>query len=261
MTAPATCNTERLVAYLYGEDAPAQRQALEVHLASCPACSRELRDLQDVRQHLARWEAPEIELGFRIHRDPVAAQPVRRWWPVPAWAQAVAAVFVLTAGAALANLDVRYGSFSLRVGWDAARAPEASQPGGAASQAATPTAPAPASADAVWRDELDKLAGQLRAEIGARAEANRQVPVTSSARADRDALVQQMRALITESERRQQRELALRLTQVIHDVERQRQDDLTRIEQTFGQLEGFTGAEAARQRELLNYLMRVSQPR
>ncbi|MBI3263529.1 MAG: hypothetical protein HYZ58_10320, partial [Acidobacteria bacterium] len=43
------------------------------------------------------------------------------------------------------------------------------------------------------------------------------------------------------------------------EFEAQRRVDLTRIEQGFGRLEGVTGQEAARQRELLNYLVRVSQ--
>ena len=66
---------------------------------------------------------------------------------------------------------------------------------------------------------------------------------------------------MAESEQRQQKELALRLTQVLTDVESQRRADLVRIEQNMGQIEGLTGQEAARQREMLNYLMRVSQRR
>ena len=58
-----------------------------------------------------------------------------------------------------------------------------------------------------------------------------------------------------------ERELALRVSQVTTDVESQRRADLVRIEQNMGQIEGLTGAEAARQRELLNYLVRVSQRR
>ena len=69
-----------------------------------------------------------------------------------------------------------------------------------------------------------------------------------------------MRALITESERRQQQELALRLTQFTRDVDVQRRADLVRIDQGIGQLEGRTGAEVARQREMLNYIVRDRAP-
>jgi hypothetical protein len=64
-----------------------------------------------------------------------------------------------------------------------------------------------------------------------------------------------MRALIEESERRQQRELALRLAQVVQDVETQRRADLVQIEQNIGHIEGLTAA----QRDMMQYLVRVSE--
>jgi hypothetical protein len=76
---------------------------------------------------------------------------------------------------------------------------------------------------------------------------------------DRAALLSQVRSLVDESERRQQRELALRLAQVVQDFDVQRRTDLVRIEQGLGQLESQTGQEAARQREITNYLVRASQ--
>jgi hypothetical protein len=76
---------------------------------------------------------------------------------------------------------------------------------------------------------------------------------------DRGALLSQVRSLVDESERRQQRELALRLAQVVQDFDAQRRTDLVRIEQGFGQIESLTGQEAARQREITNYLVRASQ--
>jgi hypothetical protein len=163
---------------------------------------------------------------------------------------------LLVVGAALANVDVQYGRFALRVGWqpDQTAAAPANPPAATSAQAAEPM---PAAA---WQADLERLARDLRGEIAlSRVAAPRAVPGTGpGADADRAAIVQQVRLLIAESERRQQRELALRLTQVMQDLERQRRTDLVRIEQSFGQLEGFTGAEAARQRELLQYLMRVS---
>jgi hypothetical protein len=74
------------------------------------------------------------------------------------------------------------------------------------------------------------------------------------------ALLQQVRAMIQDSEKRQQQELALRTAEVIRDFDTQRRGDLARIEQTFGQMEGTTGAQVEQQRQMLNYLMRVSQP-
>ena len=65
--------------------------------------------------------------------------------------------------------------------------------------------------------------------------------------------------MIQDSEQRQQRELALRTAEVVRDFDAQRKDDLSRIERTMGQMDGTTGVEVAQQRQMLNYLMRVSQ--
>jgi hypothetical protein len=45
----------------------------------------------------------------------------------------------------------------------------------------------------------------------------------------------------------------------MHDFDTQRQADMRRVDQNFGQLEGQTGAELARSREMLNSLVKVSQ--
>lgn len=237
----------RLVAYLYGEDTPQERSATEAHLAACRACAAEIAGMRDVRSQLAAWNAPDVSLGFRITREPV--ERASRW-RVPAWAQAAAAVLVLSAGAALANLDIRYepgGGVTLRTGWNRQ----------ATVSAAAPTAVARrAPADPEWRAALASMEQRLRTELTAHP----QQQTTAVARnASSDDLLRQVKALVEASEQRQQRELALRLAQVVQDVEAQRRNDLVRIEQNMGQIEGVTGAEAARQRELLNYLVRVSQ--
>jgi hypothetical protein len=45
----------------------------------------------------------------------------------------------------------------------------------------------------------------------------------------------------------------------VRDFDAQRSDDMARIERTIGQMDGTTGVEVAQQRQMLNYLMRVSQ--
>jgi hypothetical protein len=67
--------------------------------------------------------------------------------------------------------------------------------------------------------------------------------------------------MIEQSEAKQQRELALRLADVVRDFDTQRRADLIQVQQNFGQLEGQTGQEVAHQRELLNYLVRTSGTR
>ncbi len=74
-------------------------------------------------------------------------------------------------------------------------------------------------------------------------------------------MLRRMQAMVRDSEQRQRRELALRLTQAMKDMEYQRRADLVRIDQNLGQIEGTTGAAVAQQRELWNYLVRVAQQR
>ena len=74
-------------------------------------------------------------------------------------------------------------------------------------------------------------------------------------------MLPQVRALLDESEGRHQKELAMRLAEVVRDFEVQRRSDLVRIEQNMRQIEGVTGEQAAGQREMMNYLLHVSQRR
>ena len=82
---------------------------------------------------------------------------------------------------------------------------------------------------------------------------------TSAASPGEAQVLERVRAMIQESEQRQQRELALRTAEVVRDFDAQRRVDLTRIERTLGQMDGTTGVEVEQQRQVLNYLMRVSQ--
>jgi anti-sigma factor ChrR (cupin superfamily) len=250
---------ERLVAYLYGEDTPAERAAVEAHVAICRECAAEVEGFRDVRAQLTAWQAPEVDLGYRVVRDPVPQS--RRWWQatLPVWAQAAAAVLVLSAGAGLANLQIEYGAngVQLRTGWGRATA------GSAPVSVTTPVASGVdlAAVHAVVNASEQKL----RAEFAALEQNRQTVTVPASAErsgsATNEAMLRQVRALLTESEQRQRRELALRLTQVLHDVDTQRRADLVRIEQNMGQLEGATGQTADSLREQINYLVRVSQRR
>ncbi len=69
----------------------------------------------------------------------------------------------------------------------------------------------------------------------------------------------QKRSQGVQFERKQQRELALRVAGVVRDVESQRRGDLVKIDRSLGEIQSNTGVEVMRQRELLNYLVRVSQ--
>jgi hypothetical protein len=66
-----------------------------------------------------------------------------------------------------------------------------------------------------------------------------------------------VRQLLAESESRQQQELALRIRQVLTDVDASHRSDLTRLQQSINQLQGATDAEVLRQREMVNHIYRV----
>jgi hypothetical protein len=68
-----------------------------------------------------------------------------------------------------------------------------------------------------------------------------------------------VRALLDESEKRQQRELALRVAEVLRDVNAQRQADLVKIDRNLGQMENTLGVQVLQQRQQVNYLMRANQ--
>ena len=93
--------------------------------------------------------------------------------------------------------------------------------------------------------------GGLEQELRSRLASSADAPAS-------DDLLVRVKAMIDQSEVRQRHELALRLADVVRDFDTKRRADLVQVQQTFGQLEGQTGAEVAHQRELLNYLVRTS---
>ena len=248
-----------LVGYLYDECEPAERQAIDAHVGVCAACAAELASLGSTRLQLASWTPPEAELGFQISRAQTpglrapgvsalgtsafgtSALDPGPWYrsPLPAWAQAAAACAIFAAGV---WMGVARGTDS--IGTDPA--------------ATVASAPVPA-ADVASASDLAALEQRLRAEM---AQVRIASPVTGGTTAQTPSeaqLLTRVRALIEESEARQQRDLALRTQQVVRDFDNQRRADLATIQRTFGQMEGQTGAEVRDQREMLNYLMRVSQ--
>jgi hypothetical protein len=255
-----TCGQrDALLAYLYGESDGTERARFEAHLAGCAGCRRELEGFRALRTGLAAWMPPERDLGFTIVSR---GEPARaRWWSRPAWGLAAAAVLVFAVAAAVAHVEVRYGAdgLTVRTGWtrdaDANVGPDPNV-GPAVESGVGRTAVGSGLSrtlqEAAWRADLTALEQRLRRDLrDGRSEA---APAQPS-RAAQDVL-QRVRTLIGESETRQQRELALRIAQLAHDFDRQRQTDLVRIQNGFGQLEGTTAAD----RELLNYLaVRVSQ--
>ena len=160
-------NHEALIGYLYDECEPGEREAVAAHLALCASCAEEIHALGDTRAHMVSWTPPALPLGFQITRTAAEAPanvlqhpgPASRssksggWWgrPLPAWAQAAAAVVIFAAGMSV-NV-VRTGG--------GAPAPAIAQ---APSAEAAPVAETPAADDiTVSRAEFARLEQRLRA--------------------------------------------------------------------------------------------------
>jgi anti-sigma factor RsiW len=234
-------NHEALLDYLYEEGDPAERLKIAKHLQTCATCSVAALEFQTVRGMLSEWRPPASQLGFRIVQDgQVESPPAARasWvpsWRLGGWAQAAAAVLLFAAGAAVSQLNVHYGDGALTV----------------STRSAGPNAPAVRNASI----ELPALPpSSVEAGPGVDQISKGIVPVASgvgqrptSTPADVEQLLQRVRSMIEQSEIRQQRELALRLSQVAREVDTQHQADLLRIQQDFGD-----------QQNLMEYLVRTS---
>ncbi len=270
MTDGFTCtDKETLLAYVYGECEAAERRLVEAHLAGCAACADEVAGLGAVRSALKAWTVTVPDTGVRLvtERGEAAAAPVSkpsasvlrpsRWWqaPLPALGRLAAAILLFAGGAALANLEIRYDQdgFAVRTGWSR----QASSP--AAQQAAAPAARdavAPSVVPQPWRADLAALERRLREEFNSPTGqvAPLRAAVPGPALDDR-AIMARVSEMIAASEQRQQREMAYRISGLLNELSAQRQNDLLRVQQGLGVLEGTTGAEVMRQRQLLNYLL------
>jgi hypothetical protein len=259
---------EILVAYVYGDIEPDQRAAFDAHLTICVHCRTELTELRGVRVKLEQWAPPEPLRALTPRAAPQAARRARVWTALaemPAWAQVAAALLFLGVAAGLANFDVRYDreGLTVRTGWSGSAVAQ-----GAPQNVSNDVAQdlGAANTNAPWRADLAALERQLRTEFrpsGAPGitmqPASAQIGSAAASAARDGEMLRRVRALLEESERKQQRELALRVGQVIREVNAQREADLVKIDRSLGVIQNNTGVEAMKQRELLNYLVRVSQ--
>ena len=247
------CDKDLLVAYLYDEIGDADRARADAHLRDCAACREELADLRGLRRGLTRWTPPQPDFDVRVVR--ARALSWRAWW-TPAFGLAAAAVLVLAVASALAHVELRYGSdgFSVRTGWNAATPAVAAQ-----ATAALPVAMTAAQA-AQFQAQYASLERRVNGlESAQQASPLRAVSAAAPARASDAEVLRQVRDLLAQSESRQQQELALRISQVLHDVDAQRVADLARIQQGFGRIDALTTQEAASHRDLVNYVMTASR--
>ena len=259
---------ETIVGFLYDELDADQRRDFNGHLLTCTVCRDEVAGLRAVRTQLARWEPPALT----SLRSPVPGASRPAWWQtVPAWAQVAAALLFLGVSAGIANLDVRYdqNGLSVTTGWNKAQ-PASPKLGTLQTSEGGPrlvTSPSDGgtklvtdpSAAAAWRADLAALERQLRTELRAvQASSPAAQAVRAASSSDAETL-RRVRVLLDESEKRQQRELALRIAEVVRDVDTQRKADLRNIDHTLGLVRNDLGVEVMKQRQSLNLLYRASQ--
>ena len=137
-------------------------------------------------------------------------------------------------------------------------------PGTVAPAAALTASAAAPGADATpWRSDLAAVEERLRRELQAPVAgggSTQQASARNAALTD-DAFLERVRELIAASEARQNREMALRMTQVVRDVDTQRRTDFARLTDGMGVIEGRAVSAVAQQRQMIDYLMRVSSQR
>jgi len=240
-----------LVAYLYDDIEPAERVAFENHVAACLACRAEVAEMRGVRSTLAQWNAP----APRGLQSPVSRRRSNAaWWhSVPVWAQAAAAMLVLGVSASIANLDIRYDrshGLNVTTGW--------SKPATETAQQAPPADAAP------WRAELAAMREQLQSEMraqaaSARAASTAATPVAQAAAMDANVL-KRVSAMIEQSEKKQEQQLALHFVQLQKDLNAQRTGDVRRTNQLLHDVMNTYGDEIAKQQRQINYLLPAAVP-
>jgi hypothetical protein len=172
---------EPLLAYLYAESDPEERQRVEAHLASCEGCREELAGLRSVREDLLAWDVPDHE---SVWKPFTPARPVWSWRDVPTWMMAAAAVVVLALGA----------TGSVAANALIAKSAASARPGPVLMTAGLPSAPGlvgptkPPTATAVTRADLAALEARLLDAVNQRTQP---MPVqTSLTSSDYDKLLQ-----------------------------------------------------------------------
>jgi hypothetical protein len=258
---------EALVTFLYDECDAAERDAIASHVAQCASCSDEIQSLRSARALLATWTPPDASLGFRITRadedrsvrlppDGGALEPgglapwkERRrgvpvdgaWWrrPLPAWAQAAAAVLIFAAGMTVAGARGTTGPRSTDT--------DTAAPAGLTAITSNASGEVPA----VSREDLTKLEQRLRAIETARVQA---VSSPAAGRAvDEAALLRRVEALIAASEDRQLEHVTA-IAGALRNLDLQRRADLRQME-GLGRVVDTTRAELGRQNNALNYVV------
>jgi anti-sigma factor RsiW len=267
------CHKDDLVSYLYDDLDASSRAAFEHHLRACAECRDELQAMRAVRADLLTWSPPEPDFAFRIVKEPITAHalnaahpaqgsvlrpnvPSWRAWFTPAAGFAAAAVLVLAAAAGLARVEVHNGPD----GWTMRTGSSAPAPGVAdaevfrASGARAHDVNLATSSDtAVWASIERRIAAL---EVAAHDYPNVR---NASARSTDAEIIKVVHDLLDQSERRQKGEYAVRLAQLMRDIDLKRAADLNNMRVGISNIDANVTAEAATHREMMNYLIASSK--
>jgi hypothetical protein len=239
---------ELLVSFLYDELDPSAKRSFEAHLTSCAECRAEVAALRDTRGQIALWTPPEPDFGYRIVRGAAAPPPPPRFRISPGWGLAAAAALVLSVGAAIANLDIRYDAtgLSVRTGW---------QHTADSSQAAGHSDPSGIS-PIDWKTQAETLDRRLRdlEQTVARPQSAHVQNAAAADLSDPDVL-QRVREMIGQSETRQQRVVSSRLAELTRNIDAQRKLDLAVVDQGMTRLQNTSGAEVKQYRDAIQRLL------
>jgi hypothetical protein len=221
MTMECQVLREDMVDVLYGEASADAERRLAEHVALCASCREELAAFRGVRRDLAEWKLPALG-----QRKPVFAGRRPGLW------LAAAASLLLACGAAigLSGSELRYeqGRVAFRLG----RGPDVQQ-------------------------LLDQQQASHDRELAALRAALSQAGAGS--RHDDAALLQDMQAIVRESEARQAERLSASLKDLQAKTEEQRRYDLARVSAGLSYLDGKTGQHVARTSELMGYVLQAAE--
>lgn len=243
------CDKDQLVSYVYDELHGAERKAFQHHLASCLSCREEVQALGATRTHLAAWTVPDGTPGVGFQELTAARRAPRL--RIAAWPLAAAAAVVLAIGSMLARVEVSVADGGVTIRAGAARA---------ASDAAAPAGDdATRQALAALSDRVRELDAALAAQAARGATPASAAPAAQppeTARIDESALLRRVQQLINESEGRQRQQFAVRLMQVVRELQAEHAMDLVRLEQNFNQHQALSNDDIL---EMKQYLRLVNQ--
>lgn len=97
---------EQLVAYLYGELAPAQTRSFEEHMRVCASCRQDVEDFRSVRQALSLWEVNEVPRVIVQVKASFWQTLVQVFRVAPAWGKLLAGAMATLVILAIFNVQI-----------------------------------------------------------------------------------------------------------------------------------------------------------